>query len=224
MIKPFALLLSLETDSGESKLSSTFFYQIEVTLLLKSKELRLSFTSMWVLQKDEVFRNEASTWESVLEEETVQKVYQWSKWEGSLLSPTSSLFKQTQIQIQTTSPNHLLEDLEDHHLDPLLMMKMKVRNLHQGHLHQDHLHQNHLHQNHLHQDHLHQDHPHQHHLHQGHPHQRSNLRRVQMKTHHPSNLRVIDRYDSSSLSIRVIWESLTGMIPAHSPNPTGLTL
>ena len=51
MIKPFALLLSLETDSGESKLSSTFFYQIEVTLFLNSKELKLSFTSMWVLQK-----------------------------------------------------------------------------------------------------------------------------------------------------------------------------
>ena len=60
MIKPFALLLSLETLSGESKLSSTFFYQIEVSLFLKSKELTLSFTSMWVLQKDEVFRTEAS--------------------------------------------------------------------------------------------------------------------------------------------------------------------
>ena len=71
------------------------------------------------------------------------------------------------------------ENAEDHHL--LLMMKMKMRKLHQGHLHQGHLHQ------------------------------RSNLRRVQTKTHYPSNLKVIDRYDSSSLSIK-------------GPNPTGLTL
>ena len=38
-----------------------------------------------------------------------------------------------------TSPNHIMEDVEGHHLDPLLMMKAKVRNLHQDHLHQDHL-------------------------------------------------------------------------------------
>ena len=97
------------------------------------------------------------------------------------------LFEPTQIQTQTPIfLNHLLEDLKGHHLDPLLMMKTKVRNLHQGH-------------------------PHKSHLHQGHLHQRSNLRRVQTKTHYPSNLKVIDRYDSSSLSIK-------------GPNPTGLTL
>ena len=82
------------------------------------------------------------------------------------------------------------ENAEDHHL--LLMMKTKMRKLHQGHLHQGHLHQvmN---------------------LSQIHPHQRSNLSRVQMKIHHPSNLKVINRYDSSSLSIK-------------GPNPTDLTL
>ena len=120
-----------------------------------------------------------------------------------------------------TSPNHIMEDVEGHHLDPLLMMKAKVRNLHQDHLHQDHL------------------------TRAtttratptmitsieatstkttatrttcasitsttGNPHRRSNLNRVQTKNHHLSNLRVIDRYDSSSLSIK-------------GPNPTGLTL
>ena len=66
------------------------------------------------------------------------------------------------------------ENAEDHHL--LLMMKTKMRKLHQGH-----------------------------------PHQRSNLSRVQMRTDYPSNLKVINRYDSSSLSIK-------------GPNPTDLTL
>lgn len=42
-------------------------------------------------------------------------------------------------------------------------------------------------------------------------HQRSNLSRVQIEDHYPSNLKVIDRYDSSSLSIK-------------GPNPTGLAL
>ena len=42
------------------------------------------------------------------------------------------------------------------------------------------------------------DHLHQNHLNQDHPHQRGNLNRVKMNTHHPSNLKVIDRYDSSS--------------------------
>ena len=84
--------------------------------------------------------------------------------------------------------DHLLEDLENHHLVPLLMMEMEMRYLHQGHLYQGHLHQNHPYL----------DHPH----HQDHPHQRRNLSRVQMKSHHPSNLKVINRYDSSSVSIK----------------------
>ena len=59
MINPFAFLLSLETYAGDSKISSTFFFcQIEDTLFLKSIELRLSFTSMWVLQKEEMIRKD----------------------------------------------------------------------------------------------------------------------------------------------------------------------
>jgi len=82
------------------------------------------------------------------------------------------------------------ENAEDHHL--LLMMKTKMRKLHQGHPHQGH------------------PHPVMN-LSQIHPHQRSNLSRVQMRTDYPSNLKVINRYDSSSLSIK-------------GPNPTDLTL
>jgi len=63
------------------------------------------------------------------------------------------------------------ENAEDHHL--LLMMKTKMRKLHQGHPHQGH------------------PHPVMN-LSQTHPHQRSNLSRVQMRTDYPSNLKVIN--------------------------------
>ena len=120
---------------------------------------------------------------------------------------------QTQAQMRTFSYDLVenTENAEDNH--PPLLMKTKMRKLHQGHLHQGHLNQDHLHQDHPHQVmNLSQDHPHQvMKLSQIHPHQRSNLSRAQMKTHHPSNLKVIDRYDSSSVSIK-------------GPNPIGLTL
>lgn len=133
-----------------------------------------------------------------LEEGTVRKVYERSKWQGAFhhLVP---LFVPYSVD-ETSSDSSSDEDVfilsrgkrenVRHHL--LLMMKMKMRKPTRppppGPLHQDHLHR---------------DHPHQGmNLSQVHPHQRSNLSRVQMKTHHQSNLKVIVRYSSSSLSIK----------------------
>nr|XP_014333288.1 PREDICTED: uncharacterized protein LOC106700781 isoform X1 [Bos mutus] len=81
---------------------------------------------------------------------------------------------QTQAQMRIFSYDVLenTENTEDHHL--LLMMKTKMRKLHQGHPHQGH------------------PHPVMN-LSQIHPHQRSNLSRVQMRTDYPSNLKVINR-------------------------------
>ena len=61
MINPFAFILSLRHHLVILRFPIPSFCQIEDTLFLKSKELGLSFTSIWVLQKNEVFRKEAST-------------------------------------------------------------------------------------------------------------------------------------------------------------------
>ena len=153
------------------------------------------------VQKKEVSRKEASIWESGSGGKNFPKVYQRSKWEGSLPSPSSSLWTNSDSNSDTDFPEPPPGGPEGPPPRPPPDDENEGEEPPPGPPPQEPPPSGPPPQ----------EPPPPGPPPPGHLHQRSNLRRVQTKTHYPSNLKVIDRYDSSSLSIK-------------GPNPTGLTL